>query len=114
MSKKLQKEGEIQVDAEALLDKEEVKQEEKQEEKQEVKPKVNYFEEKIDFYVPVGRTEEEQSDIIIAVNGKTVQVQRGKTVQLPRKYVLAYERSVAQDAAARHMQNMLSNVNLTQ
>ena len=95
------------------IEKEEAKQEVKQEEVKQ-KPVVDYFEEKIDFYVPLGRTEEEQSDIIIAVNGKTVQVQRGKTVQLPRKYVLAYERSVAQDAAARHMQNMLSNVNLTQ
>lgn len=39
-----------------------------------------------------------KDDVFIAINGQRVQVQRGVTVMLPKKYAMVLQRSVVQDA----------------
>ncbi len=61
----------------------------------ETKSKVLDPEEKVDFTAPYDPTGEKR-DIFLAVNGETVRVKRGTTVQIKRKFVEAWNNSLAQ------------------
>ncbi len=60
-------------------------------------------EELVDFTAPYDPTGEKR-DILLSVNGETVRVKRGETVQIKRKFVEAWENSLAQTIEARRAQ----------
>ncbi len=66
----------------------------------ETKSKVLDPEELVDFTAPYDPTGAAR-DILLAVNGETVRVQRGTTVKLRRKFVQAWNDANAQTACAR-------------
>ena len=67
---------------------------------------VDRGEEYVDFMIPLGA---DSSPVFIGVNGDTVRVRPGETVQLKRKFVEAYEHSVAQRRAAWRAQSAAQN-----
>ena len=58
------------------------------------------MEELVDFTAPYDPTGA-QRDILLSVNGETIRVKRGSTVQVKRKFVQLWEDANAQSAAAR-------------
>ncbi len=68
--------------------------------KPKAKPKGPDPEELVDFTAPYDPTGEKR-DIFLAVNGETVRVKRGETVQIKRKFVEAWNNSLAQTNEAR-------------
>ncbi len=64
------------------------------------KPEVLDPEELVDFTAPYDPTGEKR-DIFLAVNGETLRVKRGETVQIKRKFVEAWNNSLAQTIEAR-------------
>ena len=66
----------------------------------ESKNKVLDPEELVDFTAPMDPTGAKR-DILLAVNGETVRVKRGSTVQLKRKFLEVWNNAAAQAMAAR-------------
>ena len=58
------------------------------------------MEELVEFTAPYDPTGA-QRDILLSVNGETIRVKRGSTVQIKRKFVQLWEDANAQSAAAR-------------
>lgn len=56
-----------------------------------------YWEEKIPYKIPFDRND--NSDVFVAVNGKSFQIQRGVDVMIPRNVVAVLEQSAEQDLA---------------
>ncbi len=71
--------------------------------KTKAKPKGPDPEELVDFTAPYDPTGEKR-DIFLAVNGETVRVKRGETVKIKRKFVEAWNNSLAQTIEARRAQ----------
>ena len=53
------------------------------------------------IFVPYGGTKEEEH-VLVIVNGKTVQIPKGKTSEVPAEFAAEYERSLR--AAAKYTQ----------
>ncbi len=66
-------------------------------------PKAKDPEELVDFTAPYDPTGEKR-DIFLAVNGETLRVKRGETVQIKRKFVEAWNNSLAQTIEVRRAQ----------
>lgn len=56
-------------------------------------------EELVSFTAPIDPTGQQQ-DIILGVNGETIRIQRGATVEIKRKFVEVWENSTRQRSAA--------------
>ena len=54
-------------------------------------------EEYVDYLIPMSA---DNAPVLIGVNGQTIRVRPGEPVRIKRKFVEAYEHSVAQQAAA--------------
>ncbi len=76
------------------------KNEEPKTKNEEPTPKAPDPEELVDFTAPYDPTGEKR-DILLSVNGETVRVKRGETVQIKRKFVEAWNNSLAQTNEAR-------------
>ncbi len=79
------------------------KDEEPKAKNEEPTPKGPDPEELVDFTAPYDPTGEKR-DIFLAVNGETVRVKRGETVQIKRKFLEAWNNSLAQTNEARRAQ----------
>ena len=66
----------------------------------EAKNKAMDPEELVDFTAPMDPTGQRQ-DILLAVNGETVRIQRGSTVRVKRKFLEVWDNANAQAMAAR-------------
>ena len=74
----------------------------------ETKAKTLDPEELVDFTAPMDPTGQ-RPDILLAVNGETVRVKRGSTVQLKRKFVEVWNNAAEQTMAARAAMEQAQN-----
>lgn len=81
------------------------------EETKEEKTKVDYWDELVDFDVPL--SESEKGPLMIMVNGHYWKMQRGKTVKVPRYVVQTFRDSQDQKLASLKKQEECKNQNLT-
>lgn len=75
------------------------------------KTKVDYWDELVDFDVPL--SESEKGPLMIMVNGHYWKMQRGKTVKVPRYVVQTFRDSQDQKLASLKKQEECKNQNLT-
>ena len=77
----------------------------------EAKNKILDPEELVDFTAPMDPTGARR-DILLAVNGETVRIQRGTTVRIKRKFLEVWDNANAQAMAARAAMEKAQNGNL--
>lgn len=83
----------------------------KAEETKDEETKVDYWDELVDFDVPL--SESEKGPLMIMVNGHYWKMQRGKTVKVPRYVVQTFRDSQDQKLASLKKQEECKNQNLT-
>ena len=76
----------------------------------ETKNKVLDPEELVDFTAPMDPTGAKR-DVLLAVNGETVRIQRGTTVRIKRKFLEVWNNAAAQAMAARAAMEKAQNGN---
>lgn len=70
------------------------------EEKSIIEPAPDPAEEYVTYQAPLGSDPEHSAPIFVAVNGESIRIQRGATVQIKRKFVEALEHARDQELAA--------------